>query len=120
MQLDGATISVPGEERKAKKEASRMLDLEQQANQAQALASLDDDWHLLEGERTTFAIFLLPFVRLRLGRRVEFGRAMPCRSKFKSGRKGRGDPWEHWDPLPSSGKFEEKSHRRIDPCKIEN
>lgn len=38
-----------------------MLDFEQQANQAQALASLDDDWHLLEGERTTFAIFLLPF-----------------------------------------------------------
>jgi len=38
-----------------------MLDFEQQANQAQAPASLDDDWHLLEGERTTFAIFLLPF-----------------------------------------------------------
>lgn len=37
----------------------RMLDFEQQANQAQALASLDEDWHLLEGERTTFAIFLL-------------------------------------------------------------
>lgn len=36
-----------------------MLDFEQQANQAQALASLDEDWHLLEGERTTFAIFLL-------------------------------------------------------------
>jgi len=36
-----------------------MLDFEQQANQAPA--SLDDDWHLLEGERTTFAIFLLPF-----------------------------------------------------------
>lgn len=26
----------------------RMLDFEQQANQAQALASLDEDWHLLE------------------------------------------------------------------------
>jgi hypothetical protein len=38
-----------------------MLDFEQQANQAQAPASHDDDWHLLEGERTTFAIFLLPF-----------------------------------------------------------
>lgn len=36
-----------------------MLDFEQQANQAQALASLDEDWHLLEGECTTFAIFLL-------------------------------------------------------------
>lgn len=40
-------------------EGFRMLDFEQQANQAQALASLDEDWHLLEGERTTFAIFLL-------------------------------------------------------------
>ena len=39
-----------------------MLDFEQQANQAQALASLDEDWHLLEGERTTFAIFLLDSV----------------------------------------------------------
>lgn len=28
-----------------------MLDFEQQANQAQALASLDEDWHLLEGKR---------------------------------------------------------------------
>ncbi|XP_011867808.1 PREDICTED: uncharacterized protein LOC105561983 isoform X2 [Vollenhovia emeryi] len=28
-----------------------MLDLEQQANQTQALASLDDDWHLLEGSK---------------------------------------------------------------------
>lgn len=27
-----------------------MLDFEQQSNQAQALASLDEDWHLLEGE----------------------------------------------------------------------
>lgn len=36
-----------------------MLDFEQQANQAQALASLDEDWHLLEGECTTFAIFRL-------------------------------------------------------------
>lgn len=35
-----------------------MLDFEQQANQAQALASLDEDWHLLEGESTTFVIFL--------------------------------------------------------------
>lgn len=34
-----------------------MLDFEQQANQAQALASLDEDWHLLEGECTTFLIF---------------------------------------------------------------
>lgn len=42
-----------------------MLDFEQQANQAQTLASLDDDWHLLEGERTTFAIFFLPFRALR-------------------------------------------------------
>lgn len=41
-----------------------MLDFEQQANQTQTLASLDDDWHLLEGERTTFAIFFLPFLRL--------------------------------------------------------
>lgn len=39
-----------------------MLDFEQQANQAQPLASLDDDWHLLEGERTTFAIFFSPYV----------------------------------------------------------
>ncbi|EZA57045.1 hypothetical protein X777_01651, partial [Ooceraea biroi] len=44
---------------RARKEANGMLDFEQQANQA--LASLDDDWHLLEGERTTFAIFFLPF-----------------------------------------------------------
>lgn len=31
-----------------------MLDFDQQANQA--LVSLDDDWHLLEGEYTTFTI----------------------------------------------------------------
>lgn len=42
-----------------------MLDFEQQANQAQALASLDEDWHLLGGECTTFIIlfyhsFFLP------------------------------------------------------------
>lgn len=42
-----------------------MLDFEQQANQAQALASLDEDWHLLEGERTTFAIFLLYALHVR-------------------------------------------------------
>lgn len=42
-----------------------MLDFEQQANQAQALASLDEDWHLLEGECTTFAIFLF-FIRAYL------------------------------------------------------
>ncbi|CAK9815151.1 hypothetical protein ANTPLA_LOCUS8539 [Anthophora plagiata] len=41
-----------------------MLDFEQQANQAQALASLDEDWHLLEGERTTFAIFSLSLYRV--------------------------------------------------------
>jgi hypothetical protein len=115
VELDGATISVPGEERRVKKEANRMLDLEQQANQAQALASLDDDWHLLEGERTTFAIFLLPFVRLLLGRRAELGRTMPD-SKFKSGRKGRDIILGNIRiPLPSNDKFEE-----IDPCKIEN
>lgn len=51
------------EKRRAKKNANGMLDFEQQANQTQALASLDD-WHLLEGERTTFAIFFLPFLRL--------------------------------------------------------
>jgi len=108
VELDEATISVPGEERRAKKEASRMFDLEQQANQAQALASLDDDWHLLEGERTTFAIFLLPFVRLLLGRRAEFGRAISCRSKFKSRRKGKSTTLGNIrTPLPSSDKFEE-------------
>jgi len=53
--------AVRGERRRARKRASGMLDFEQQANQAQAPASHDDDWHLLEGERTTFAIFLLPF-----------------------------------------------------------
>lgn len=66
MKLDGTKISVSGrgEEESEEKEASGMLDFEQQANQAQALASLDDDWHLLEGERTTFAIFFLPFLCL--------------------------------------------------------
>ncbi|RLU20176.1 hypothetical protein DMN91_006783 [Ooceraea biroi] len=61
VELVEATISVSnGDERtRARKEANGMLDFEQQANQA--LASLDDDWHLLEGERTTFAIFFLPF-----------------------------------------------------------
>ncbi|KYM95991.1 hypothetical protein ALC62_13439 [Cyphomyrmex costatus] len=53
----------PGEKRRAK-DTNGMLDFEQQTNQAQALASLDDDWHLLEGERTTFAIFFLPFLSL--------------------------------------------------------
>ncbi|KYN08910.1 hypothetical protein ALC57_18876 [Trachymyrmex cornetzi] len=53
----------PGEKRKAK-DTNGMLDFEQQTNQAQALASLDEDWHLLEGERTTFAIFFLPFLYL--------------------------------------------------------
>lgn len=67
MELVGSTISVAerpsGEvvEEEKKEEASGMLDFEQQANQTQALVSLDDDWHLLEGERTTFAIFPLPF-----------------------------------------------------------
>lgn len=36
----------------------RMLDFEQQTNQVQALASLDQDWHLLEGKRTIFIICL--------------------------------------------------------------
>lgn len=48
-----------------------MLDFEQQANQAQALASLDEDWHLLEGERTTFAIFILRFLSLAFSTRTE-------------------------------------------------
>lgn len=52
------------ERRGEEKNANGMLDFEQQANQTQALASLDDDWHLLEGERTTFAIFFLPFLRI--------------------------------------------------------
>jgi len=58
----GVSTVRPGEKRKAKD--TGMLDFEQQTNQAQALASLDDDWHLLEGERTTFAIFFLPFLYL--------------------------------------------------------
>lgn len=51
-----------------------MLDFEQQANQAQALASLDDDWHLLEGERTTFAIFFLFFFYAFFGRCTKIGK----------------------------------------------
>ncbi|TGZ54277.1 Uncharacterized protein DBV15_06244 [Temnothorax longispinosus] len=53
-----------GTRRERRRTLNRMLDFEQQANQTQALASLDDDWHLLEGERTTFAIFFLPFLCL--------------------------------------------------------
>lgn len=89
-----------------------MLDLEQQANQA--LASLDEDWHLLEGERTTFAIFLLPFVHLLLGRRAKLGRAISCCSKFKS-RKKKGVTFRNIRiPLSSSDKFEEiPLHRSV-------
>lgn len=57
-------MKVRREKTRAKKDANGMLDLEQQANQTRALASLDDDWHLLEGERTTFAIFFFPFLHL--------------------------------------------------------
>jgi len=60
-----------------------MLDYEQQANQAQALVSLDDDWHLLEGERTTYAIFFFPFlVPSSEGAQKS---TMSQRLKFKSG-----------------------------------
>lgn len=88
-----------------------MLDFEQQANQAQALASLDDDWHLLEGERTTFAIFLSPFRAPSL--EGDPGRAMPRRSKFKSDREGRDGALGvvFGGPLPSN-KFEETAPHR--------
>lgn len=59
MELDGVTTLLAegsGEEAR-RKTTGGMLDFEQQTNQA--LASLDDDWHLLEGECTTFAIFPL-------------------------------------------------------------
>lgn len=43
-----------------------MLDFEQQANQAQALASLDEDWHLLEAAfRTGLSTFLFLLLAAR-------------------------------------------------------
>lgn len=79
VELDATTaVSPNGVERRA--EEAGMLDLEQQANQAQALASLDDDWHLLEGERTTFAIFFSPYVAPSSEGRVRQGDATPVRN----------------------------------------
>lgn len=92
-----------------------MLDLEQQANQAPALASHDDDWHLLEGERTTFAIFLLPFVRLlwKARRRPWQGDATPLEIQIRQ----RGEGWSPcsgiWSLLLSSDKFEETASPSI-------
>lgn len=93
MELDGVTIPVAGGEwsGETKKTTGGMLDFEQQTNQAPALASLDDDWHLLEGECTTFAIFLLSFLAPFVGRRAKTGRPMPhIASKFKSTMKESG------------------------------
>lgn len=85
-----------------------MLDFEQQANQAQALASLDDDWHLLEGERTTFAIFFLPF--LYLPRKVHKDRRDGCHAAQNLNRRdeiARTGERERWSSLPKSNKFQE-------------
>lgn len=59
VELDGVTtlLAEGNGEKARRKTTGGMLDFEQQTNQA--LASLDDDWHLLEGECTTFAIFPL-------------------------------------------------------------
>lgn len=86
-----------------------MLDLEQQANQAPALASHDDDWHLLEGERTTFAIFLLPFARLlsKARGRPWQGDATPLEIQIRQGGEGWNPRSGIWRPLLSSDKFEE-------------
>lgn len=112
MELAGATISVSSDEerrRRARKEASGMLDFEQQANQAQALASLDDDWHLLEGERTTFAIFLFPFpAASSKARQHRQDDAIRC-SQFKLFPRGeKGQPLKNVR-LPSSDEFEDTS-----------
>lgn len=81
VELDWVTTPVTkgsGEEARRKTKTGGMLDFEQQTNQA--LASLDDDWHLLEGECTTFAIFPLfsSFLAAsRVRRRAKTGRPMP-------------------------------------------